>query len=265
MILTGDSINPPITHDAGQPVTRPAKHDEAPLKVAIVVPTYNEADTLPVLVEKIVAQNIDGLGFVVVDDGSPDGTGEIADRLADEFSGIFLVLHREGKQGLGTAYMAGFQMALDAGAERIVEMDADLSHPPEVLPGLIARLDTADVVVASRYTGGGGVDPAWSWGRRQISYWGNVGIRLILGLKVKDATAGFKGFRRKTLETIGIDRLKLTGFGFQAEVAYRCQKAGMNIVEHPYVFMDRTVGESKMSFAIVVEAFLQLSWLRIRG
>ncbi|MCZ6539240.1 MAG: polyprenol monophosphomannose synthase [Chloroflexi bacterium] len=231
----------------------------------MVVPTYNEAETLPLLVERVAAQNIEGLGFVVVDDGSPDGTGDIADRLADEFPGVFLVLHREGKQGLGTAYMAGFQMALDAGAERIVEMDADLSHSPDVLPGLIARLDTADVAVASRYVEGGGVDPGWSWGRRQVSHWGNLGIRLILGLKVKDTTAGFKGFRRTALETIGIDRLRLAGFGFQAEVAYRCQKAGLNVVEHPYVFMDRARGKSKMSFAIIVEAFVQLSWLRIRG
>ena len=259
--MTGNSNSESATRDADQP----GAPGVARLEVVIVVPTYNEAETLPLLVEKVVAQNIAGLGFIVVDDGSPDGTGEVADNLADEFPGVFLVIHREGKQGLGTAYMAGFQMALDAGAERVVEMDADLSHPPAVLPGLIARLDTADVVVASRYTEGGGVDPAWSWGRRQVSYWGNVGIRLILGLKVKDATAGFKGFRRKTLETIGIDRLKLTGFGFQAEVAYWCQKAGMNIVEHPYVFMDRTVGKSKMSFAIVVEAFFRLSWLRIRG
>ena len=259
--MSYESISEPAKHD----VDRPPAPDGASLRVVIVVPTYNEAETLPLLVEKVIAQKISGLGFIVVDDGSPDGTGDVADRLADEFPGVFLVLHREGKQGLGTAYMAGFQMALDAGAERIVEMDADLSHPPDVLPGLIARLDTADVAVASRYTDGGGVDPAWGWGRRQVSYWGNMGIRLILGLKVKDATAGFKGFRRKTLETIGIDRLRLTGFGFQAEVAYRCQKAGMNIVEHPYVFMERTAGKSKMSFAIIVEAFLQLSWLRIRG
>jgi len=238
---------------------------QSSIKVAIVVPTYNEAETLPVLIEKVLEQNIDGIGFVVVDDGSPDGTGEIADRLADEFDGVFIVLHREGKQGLGTAYMAGFQIALDYGADQIVEMDADLSHPPEVLRGLIGELYGADVVVASRYVSGGGVDPEWSWGRRQISYWGNVGIRTILGLKVKDATAGFKGFRRKTLESIGIDRLTLTGFGFQAEVAYRCQQADMNVVEHPYIFMERTSGKSKMSLGIVVEAFFALSWLRIRG
>ena len=232
--------------------------------MAVVVPTYNESETLPQLIEKVVAQGIDGLGFIVVDDGSPDGTGAIADGLADEFTGVFIVLHREGKQGLGTAYMAGFQMALDAGAQNIVEMDADLSHPPEVLPGLIAELDEADVAVASRYTPGGGVDPGWSWARKQISYWGNVGIRLILGLEVKDATAGFKAFRRTTLERIGLDRLRLSGFGFQAEVAYRCEQTGLKVVEHPYVFMERTAGKSKMSFGIVVEAFFRLSWLRIR-
>ena len=231
--------------------------------MAVVVPTYNESETLPQLIEKVVAQGIEGLGFIVVDDGSPDGTGAVADGLADEFAGVFIVLHREGKQGLGTAYMAGFQTALDAGAQNIVEMDADLSHPPEVLPGLIAELDEADVAVASRYTPGGGVDPGWSWARKQISYWGNVGIRLILGLEVKDATAGFKAFRRTTLERIGLDRLKLSGFGFQAEVAYRCEQIGLKVVEHPYVFMERTVGKSKMSFGIVVEAFFRLSWLRI--
>ena len=232
--------------------------------MAVVVPTYNESETLPQLIEKVVAQGIDGLGFIVVDDGSPDGTGAIANGLADEFTGVFIVLHREGKQGLGTAYMAGFQTALDAGAQNIVEMDADLSHPPEVLPGLIAELDEADVAVASRYTPGGGVDPGWSWARKQISYWGNVGIRLILGLEVKDATAGFKAFRRTTLERIGLDRLRLSGFGFQAEVAYRCEQTGLKVVEHPYVFMERTAGKSKMSFGIVVEAFFRLSWLRIR-
>ena len=239
--------------------------DDFNFKIAIVVPTYNEAETLPALIEQVRQQEIDDLGFIVVDDGSPDGTGELADKLADDYPGVFLVIHREGKQGLGTAYMAGFRVALDAGAQYIFEMDADLSHPPEVLKGLIGELDEADVAVASRYTPGGGVDPGWSWGRKQISYWDNLGIRMVLGLKVKDATGGFKGFRRKTLETIGIDRLRLTGFGFQAEVAYRCQQAGMNVVEHPYVFMDRTAGKSKMSFNIVVEAFFHLSWLRIRG
>ena len=238
---------------------------QSSLRVAIVVPTYNEAETLPVLIEKVLEQNIDELGFVVVDDGSPDGTGDIADRLAGEFDGVFIVLHREGKQGLGTAYMAGFQIALDAGADQIIEMDADLSHPPEVLHGLLDELDGADVAVASRYVSGGGVDPEWSWGRRQISYWGNFGIRSILGLNVKDATSGFKGFRRKTLGSIGIELMTLTGFGFQAEVAYRCQQAGMCVVEHPYTFMERTAGKSKMSFGIVIEAFFALSWLRIRG
>lgn len=259
--MTRETTNEPAKRETGLP----APADEVSMRVAIVVPTYNEAETLPLLIERIVAQDIPGLGFIVIDDGSPDGTGDIADRLADDFQGMFLVVHREGKLGLGTAYMTGLQLAVDTGAERIVEMDADLSHPPEVLPGLIARLDTADVAVASRYTDGGGVDPAWSWGRKRVSHWGNVGIRLILGIEVKDATAGFKAFRRESLEKLGIDRLRLTGFGFQAEVAFRCQRAGLNIVEHPYVFMERTAGRSKMSFAIALEAFVKLTWLRIRG
>ena len=234
------------------------------VKTAIVVPTYNEAETLPVLIEKVRSQQIEGLGFVIVDDGSPDGTGAIADSIAEKFDGVFIVLHRQNKQGLGTAYRAGFRAALDAGAELIIEMDADLSHPPEILNNLISELENADVAVASRYISGGGVDPDWSWARKQISYWGNFGIRLIMGIKVRDATAGFKGFRRKTLEVIGIDRLKLKGFGFQAEMAYRCQQAGMEIVEYPYVFMERTAGKSKMSFGIVIESLLRLTLIRLK-
>tara|TARA_B100000029_G_scaffold508581_1_gene595837 strand:+ start:1484 stop:2218 length:735 start_codon:yes stop_codon:yes gene_type:complete len=234
------------------------------VKTAIVVPTYNEAETLPVLIEKVKSQQIEGLGFVIVDDGSPDGTGAIADSIAEKFDGVFIVLHRQNKQGLGTAYRAGFRAALDAGAELIIEMDADLSHPPEILNNLISELENADVAVASRYIYGGGVDPDWSWARKQISYWGNFGIRLIMGIKVRDATAGFKGFRRKTLEVIGIDRLKLKGFGFQAEMAYRCQQAGMEIVEYPYVFMERTAGKSKMSFGIVIESLLRLTLIRLK-
>ena len=259
--MTRETADEPMTREPEQP----GPTDVGPMKVAIVVPTYNEAETLPLLIEKVVAQDIPGLGFIVVDDGSPDGTGDIADRLADDFPGMFLVVHREGKLGLGTAYMMGLQMAVDTGAEQIVEMDADLSHPPEVLPALISKLDSADVVVASRYTDGGGVDPAWGWGRKQFSHWGNVGIRLVLGIKGKDATAGFKAFRRESLETIGISRMRLTGFGFQAEVAFRCQKAGLKVVELPYVFMERTAGKSKMSFAIAFEAFIKLTWLRVRG
>ena len=235
------------------------------LKVAIVIPTYNEAENLPLLVTELSALGIEGLGFVIVDDGSPDGTGDVADALAEEYAGVFEVIHRERKQGLGRSYVAGFTKALALGAERIVQMDADLSHPPtEVLP-MLKALDDADIVTGSRYADGGGVDPTWSFARRQISYWGGSGIRCVLGLKVKDATSGFKAFRRSALETIGIDRLKLSGYGFQPEVAYRAQKAGLKVVEHPFVFMDRTAGKSKMSAGIAAEAIYRLILIRLRG
>jgi dolichol-phosphate mannosyltransferase len=202
---------------------------------------------------------------VIVDDGSPDGTGDIAEELGKEFDGVFVVIHRERKQGLGRSYVAGFKKALELGAEYIVQMDADLSHPPVEVPPMLAALEDADVVTGSRYVEGGGVDPSWNFLRRQISYWGGVGIRMVLGLKVKDSTSGFKAFRRNSLEVIGIDNLKLSGYGFQPEVTYRAQKAGLKVAEHPFVFMDRTVGKSKMSFGIAAEAIVRLILIRLRG
>lgn len=243
----------------------PESRTGQPLKVAVVIPTYNEAENLPVLITELTALGIDGLGFVIVDDGSPDGTGEIADRLAAEYDGVFDVIHRERKQGLGRSYIAGFNRALELGAAKIVQMDADLSHPPVEIPGMLSRLDDADIVVGSRYATGGGVDPGWSFLRRQISYWGGVGIRLVLGLKVKDATSGFKVFRRSAMESIGIERLKLSGYGFQPELTYRAQKAGLRIAEHPFTFLDRTAGKSKMSAGIAAEAIYRLILIRLRG
>jgi dolichol-phosphate mannosyltransferase len=235
------------------------------LKVAIVIPTYNERENLPVLITELRALGIEGLGFVIVDDGSPDGTGELADELASEYDGVFDVIHRERKQGLGRSYIAGFTRALELGAEKIVQMDADLSHPPAEVPEMLALLEEVDVVTGSRYVRGGGVDPSWSFLRRQISFWGGVGIRMVLGLNVRDATSGFKAFRRSALVTIGLDGLKLSGYGFQPEVAYRAQKAGLSTVEHPFVFMDRTAGKSKMSFGIALEALYRLLLIRLRG
>ncbi len=235
------------------------------LKVAIVIPTYNEAENLPVLVAALKDLGIEGLGFIVVDDGSPDGTGDIADNLAAEYAGVFDVIHRESKQGLGKSYVVGFARALELGAEKIVQMDADLSHPPAEVPKMLAALEDADIVVGSRYAKGGGVDPTWSFARRQISFWGGVGIRLVLGLKVRDATSGFKAFRRSALEAVDISRVTLSGYGFQPEVTYRAQKAGLNIVEHPFTFLDRTAGKSKMSAGIAAEAMYRLILIRIRG
>lgn len=230
--------------------------------VAVVVPTYNEADNLPVLYERLMAIGIDGLGFVIVDDGSPDGTGDVADELAAGHDGYFRVIHRQLKQGLGRAYVAGFQAALDDGAGTVVEMDADLSHPPEELPAMLDKLRDADIVVGSRYVAGGGVDPDWSVSRRLLSSLGNTGIRLLVGVRVRDATAGFKAFRREALETIRLESMRISGFGFQAEVALACERAGLRVVEHPYTFMERTAGASKMSMGMVVEAAWRLLPLR---
>ena len=243
---------------------RPASSG-ALMRVAVVIPTYNEAENLPRIVAQLDALALDGLGYVIVDDGSPDGTGQIAEGLAVTHPGRFIVLHRQGRQGLGRAYVAGFRAALDAGAQQIVEMDADLSHPPAEVPAMLAKLVDADVVTGSRYARGGSVDPAWSFVRKQTSAWGNRGIRWIMGLRVKDATSGFKAFRRSALETVGVETLRTAGFGFQAEVAFACQKAGLKVVEHPYAFVDRRLGTSKMSLGIVLEAAYRLTLLRLRG
>jgi dolichol-phosphate mannosyltransferase len=235
------------------------------MRIAVVIPTYNEAENLPRIVGQLDALALEGLGYVIVDDGSPDGTGRIADGLSVTHPGRFIVLHRQAKQGLGRAYVAGFRAALDAGAQQILEMDADLSHSPGEVPAMLAKLTEADVVTGSRYVRGGSVDPAWNFGRRQTSAWGNRGIRWITGLRVKDATSGFKAFRRSALETIGVETLRTAGFGFQAEVAFACQRAALKVVEHPYAFIDRKLGRSKMSLAIALEAVCRLTLLRLRG
>ena len=174
-----------------------------------------------------------------------------------------VVAHRVGKLGLGTAYVAGFKLALDSEASYVVQMDCDLSHPPSELPKMINALQTSDVVVGTRYSDGGDVDPNWERSRVLLSKFANLGIRTILGLKVHDATGGFKGYRRRALETIGLDRLKITGFGFQAEMAYRTQRSGLTVAEHPYTFMERVAGESKMSLKIAIEALWRLTLLRL--
>jgi dolichol-phosphate mannosyltransferase len=233
--------------------------------VAIVVPTYNEAENLPTLIEQLCALDLERIGFVIVDDNSPDGTGKVADRLAAEFDGYFQVLHRPRKLGLGSAYCAGFRLALDAGAEIIVEMDADLSHPVEDVPLLINRLRDYDVVVGTRYSNGGDVDPSWHWGRRLLSRLGNVGIRTLVGVRVSDATSGFKAFRRSALEKLDLTGFHTKGFAFQAEMTLACQRAGLEIGEHPYEFRIRASGDSKMSAAIVYEAIVRLLPLRFRS
>ena len=238
---------------------------DADVTVAVVIPTFNEAENIRDTVDQLLALDVPKLGVLFVDDASPDGTGDIADALAEEIDGRIIVVHRSGKLGLGTAYVAGFKTALETGVARIVQMDCDLSHPPTEVPEMINALEDYDVAVGTRYSDGGNVDPNWKMSRVLLSKWANYGIRAILGLRVHDATGGFKAYRREALAAIDLDGFTVTGFGFQAEVAYQIQRRGLNVYEHPYTFMERTAGSSKMSLQIAIEAFWRLTLLRIKG
>ncbi len=226
----------------------------------LVLPTYDEAENL----EAIVAAVGDALPansrILVVDDNSPDGTGRIADRLAAE-RGDLAVLHRRQKQGIGPAYVAGFRHTIERGADLVVQMDADFSHDPSYLPGLLEAAGEADVVIGSRYVEGGGVS---DWGplRRLISRSGSAYARLILGVSVRDLTGGFKVFRREVLEAIDLATIPSQGYAFQIETTYRAIKRGFEVVEVPIVFRDRRVGESKMSGGIVLEAARRVPAMR---
>ena len=233
--------------------------------VAVVIPTFNEADNIGNIVRQLFALDVEKLGILFVDDSSPDGTGEIADELADQHPGRILVAHRAGKLGLGTAYIAGFKIALDNAVQRIVQMDCDLSHPPAEVPAMLDALEYSDIVVGTRYSDGGDVDPNWKISRVLLSKWANFGIRVILGLRVHDATGGFKAYRNDALKAINPESLTVAGFGFQSEVAYRAQQCRLTVSEHPYTFMERTAGKSKMSLQIAIEAFWRLTLLRLRG
>lgn len=233
--------------------------------VSVVVPTYNETENIPTLAQRLFGLGIPDLRLVIVDDGSPDGTAQVARELSGRYTNRITVIEREGKQGLGTAYVVGFKKALELGANYIVQMDADLSHSPEYVPEMLRQLDNADVVVGSRYTEGGGVDADWNLKRRFLSSFANRTIRAITGLKVKDVTSGFKAYRGSALQRLDLDAFRCKGFGFQTEVTHACQRRGFRIEEHPIIFSDRTEGSSKMSAHIMLEAIWRLSLLRIRG
>jgi dolichol-phosphate mannosyltransferase len=228
----------------------------------VILPTYNEAENLERIVGAVLEQLPADGRVLIVDDNSPDGTGEIADRLAAANESVS-VLHRGRKEGLGPAYLAGFHVALDGGAQRIVEMDADFSHDPAYLPRLIGAAEEADLVIGSRYVPGGGVT---DWGplRRFISRGGSAYARIALGLPIRDLTGGFKCFRREVLEAIKIDTIEARGYAFQVETTYRAIKAGFRVVEIPIVFRDRTDGTSKMSRSIVAEAMWRVPAMRWR-
>ena len=228
----------------------------------LVLPTYDEAENLEPLVAAVRSNLPDGSRILVVDDASPDGTGAIADRLAAA-SGDVEVLHREAKQGIGPAYVAGFQRALAGGARLVAQMDADFSHDPADLPRLLAAAADADVVIGSRYVGGGGVAD-WGPVRRTISRGGSAYARGVLGVEVRDLTGGFKVIRREVLEAIDLASISSLGYAFQVEVTYRAVRAGFRVVEVPITFRDRRVGESKMSGSIVLEAALGVPRMRMR-
>jgi dolichol-phosphate mannosyltransferase len=231
------------------------------LKAVICLPTYNEHENLEPMLRALGDK---GVRVLVIDDNSPDGTGELADRLAQELDYVD-VLHRESKEGLGPAYLAGFRHALATDAELVLEMDCDFSHDPNYVPQLITAVEGgADLALGSRYVPGGGVR---NWGllRRLISTGGSSYARIILGVKIRDLTGGFKCYRRAVLETIDLDAVEAKGYAFQIETTYRALRAGFKVVEVPITFADREVGGSKMSKAIVAEAIWKVPGLRLKA
>ncbi|HSS04910.1 MAG TPA: polyprenol monophosphomannose synthase [Solirubrobacterales bacterium] len=226
----------------------------------LVLPTFEEAENLAPIVAAILAKLPASARVLIVDDNSPDGTGEIADRLAAEREQVE-VLHRPRKEGLGPAYIAGFRRALAAGAGLILEMDADFSHEPAYLPRLLEAAERADLVIGSRYVSGGGVGD-WGAVRRALSHGGSAYARLVLGVGVRDMTGGFKCFRREVLETIDLDSVRARGYAFQVELTYRAIQHGFKVTEVPIVFRDRRVGSSKMDRSIVLEAIWRVPLLR---
>jgi len=233
----------------------------APLQtVWVVLPTFNEAANVEAIVASVRSKLSAEHRILIVDDASPDGTGEIADRLAAQ-SDDLEVLHRPGKRGLGPAYIAGFTRALEGGAEVVVQMDADFSHEPAYLPRMIEAMRTADLVIGSRYVAGGGVTE-WGALRRTISRGGSSYARVVLGVGVRDLTGGFKCWSRAALEAIDIASVTSLGYAFQVETTYRAIRAGLHVVEVPITFRERRVGSSKMSRAIVAEAVWRVPALR---
>ena len=229
----------------------------------ICLPTYNERENLEPMVKALRGLDLDDLHVLVIDDNSPDGTGDIADRLAAADDHVH-VLHRERKEGLGPAYLAGFRRALELDADLVFEMDCDFSHDPADVPRFTAAAEDADLVLGSRYVQGGGTRN-WGLVRRFISRGGSLYAQVLLHLGVRDLTGGFKCYRREVLETIDLDGISSLGYAFQIETTYRALRAGFRVVEVPITFADREVGGSKMSKSIVLEAIWKVPILRARA
>ncbi len=227
------------------------------MRITVVTPTYNEAENLPKLVSALFTLPLD-LRVLVVDDGSPDGTGPIADELAKQFGGRVSVLHRQGKLGLRTAYLSGFSVALQTDADAIVQMDADFSHDPAALVAMAERLESCDVVLGSRYVAGGSVDALWPRWRKGLSAFGNFYARTILHLPLRDVTTGYRMWRRETLLGMPLNRIQANGYVFLVEMAYLAHCLDYRFGESPIYFADRRWGKSKMSFKIQAEAAMRV-------
>ncbi|HTX87331.1 MAG TPA: polyprenol monophosphomannose synthase [Candidatus Nanoarchaeia archaeon] len=232
------------------------------MRTIIVIPTYNEKNNLPELIRRIFSLALPDLSLIIVDDNSPDGTGAIAENLKKESAAVE-VIHRAKKMGLGSAYVEGFKLALSAGADYIMEMDADFSHDYRYLPVFLKEIARADLVLGSRYIRGGGIKN-WGWGRRAVSGLGNIYARMILGAPIHDLTGGFKCYRRSVLEKINLAELDSQGYVFQIETTYLAWKAGFAVKEIPIIFNEREAGKSKFNFKIFIEALWRVLLLRFK-
>lgn len=231
-------------------------------KITVVLPVYNERENLPRIVSAVLAQPLAGLNLLIVDDNSPDGSGEVAEELARAHPGRIEVLHRPAKQGLGPAYAHGFQHALRRGADYIAQMDADFSHPPATLVQMADLLSRYDVVLGSRYVAGGALDTDWPLWRKALSRFGNAYARSILGMKERDVTGGYRMWRAETLAAIPWERVRSNGYAFQIEMLYIAARLGFRIAEIPIYFAERRAGRSKMSLRIQIEAALRVWQIR---
>jgi dolichol-phosphate mannosyltransferase len=234
------------------------------LKTIVVIPTYNEKENLPLMIEALFALNLDNLHILVVDDNSPDGTGKVADEFAAKNPKVN-VLHRKEKNGLGQAYVAGFKQALKLDAEYIIQMDCDFSHQPKYIPELLKAIENYDMVLGSRFAKGGSVDETWSFYRKLLTWFANrVYTPTILGIPVRDATGGYRIWRRNTLIGLDLNRIRSNGYVFQVEMAYVTSRLGFRVAEIPIYFPDRELGESKMDIRIQIEAAVRVWQVRQR-
>lgn len=232
------------------------------MQTTVIIPTYNEVENLPKLVQALFALPIEGIDVLVVDDNSPDGTGQVADQLALSYPGRLEVQHRLGKAGLRQAYISGFKQALASSCEAIIQMDGDFSHPPDLIPQMLAALEGVDIVLGSRYIPGGSVDHHWPLWRKGLSAFGNFYARTILGMPIRDVTGGFRLWRREVLASLPLERIRSNGYAFLIELSYIAYRLGFTFREIPFYFADRRAGQSKMSLPIQREAALRVWQMR---